>query len=337
MTDVAKQPPTPQSLPVTPQTGEFLSGRFQEIPADVSAGIHRPVFAAGAVLWRRNDADDLEFACIHRPFYDDWSLAKGKVDPGESLPVAAVREITEETGYHVQLGKLLGRVTYPVRNRTKVVYYWVSEVLGGEFHPNDEVDEIRWLPLDSARELLTYPADKQVLDKAAKRCMTPTTARIILIRHAKAHSRDTWTDDEHLRPLTKKGQRQAQFLAPLVSTYRPDRVFSAPPVRCIDTAAAIADHINLTPTIAPEAGDDAWITSLVQCQQWFSDIINSGGTSVVVSQGSLIPDLVAWLSATGTLPMDSFPAKKASVWVLSFSDGALTGADYFATPLPIRE
>ncbi|MDO5099283.1 MAG: NUDIX domain-containing protein [Corynebacterium sp.] len=337
MADVSKESPTTQQLPPKPQTGEFLTGRFQEIPADVSAGIHRPVFAAGAVLWRRGDAGELEYACIHRPFYDDWSLAKGKVDPGESLAVAAVREIAEETGYRVQLGKLLGRVVYPVHNRTKVVYYWASEVLDGEFHPNDEVDEIRWLPRDLALELLTYPADKQVLDKAAKRCLTPTTARLILVRHAKAQSRDTWNDDDHLRPLTKKGERQAQFLAPLVAAYHPDRVVSAPPVRCIDTAASIANHINLDTTVAPEAGDDAWITSLAQCQQWFSDLINTGGTSVVVSQGLLIPDLVAWLSATGTLPMDSFPAKKASVWVLSFADQALTGADYFATPLPIRE
>ena len=110
------------------------------------------------------------FACVHRPGYADWSLAKGKVDAGESLPVTAVREVSEETGFVVRLGKLIGHVTYPLPDkmsggkgpRTKVVYYWVAEVVGGEFVPNDAVDEVRWLSADAARELLSYDTDRLV-------------------------------------------------------------------------------------------------------------------------------------------------------------------------------
>ena len=120
-------------------------GRFQVVPADPGLGFARPVLAAGAVLWRWAAGADAGmgvdgatdtagggwvFACVHRPGYDDWSLAKGKVDAGESLPVTAVREVGEETGFVVRLGKLVGHVTYPLPDgsaggkgpRTKVVY-----------------------------------------------------------------------------------------------------------------------------------------------------------------------------------------------------------------------
>ena len=122
----------------------LVNGRHQVIPADPAKEFPRAMLAAGAVLWRGDlaDLDSVEVAVIHRPSYDDWSLAKGKVDPGESLPTTATREILEETGFEIRLGKLLGKVTYPVGDRTKVVYYWTGEVLGGEFTPNDEVDEL---------------------------------------------------------------------------------------------------------------------------------------------------------------------------------------------------
>ena len=104
------------------QSEVFVSGRHQEIPVDPAVEFKRTTLAAGAVLWR-GDPDDPEVAIIHRPHYDDWSLPKGKVDPGESLPTTAAREILEETGYTVRLGKLIGKVAYPVQGRTKVVYY----------------------------------------------------------------------------------------------------------------------------------------------------------------------------------------------------------------------
>ena len=79
----------------------------------------RIVYAAGAVLWRLSSADsanpELEVAVIHRPRYDDWSLPKGKVDPGETAPVAAVREVLEETGQHAILGRRLDTVSYSDR------------------------------------------------------------------------------------------------------------------------------------------------------------------------------------------------------------------------------
>jgi 8-oxo-(d)GTP phosphatase len=87
------------------------------------------------VLWRPSDADSsegaLEVAVIHRPRYDDWSLPKGKVDPGETAPVAAVREVFEETGQRCVLGRRLDTVSYPIDVGIKKVYYWAARSTGG--------------------------------------------------------------------------------------------------------------------------------------------------------------------------------------------------------------
>lgn len=317
---------------------KFLTGRLQAIPLKPQKEFERTTLAAGAVLWRGDvtQPDTIEVACIHRPHYDDWSLAKGKVDPDESLVQTAVREIKEETGYDVRLGKLLGKTVYPVKKTTKVVYYWTGEVVGGEFVPNNEVDEIRWLPLNEALELMTYDLDREVLQKAQKRFNTPADARILYVRHARAHDRNKWSGDDNLRPLDKKGRRQSEMLVPLLSAFAPERIYSAIPERCQHTVAPLADEMGCEVVVDKQFGDDAWIADMVGAKHAFKDVIEAGGTSVVCAQGGIIPGMIAWLSAQGTLPIDEeIRAKKASVWVLTFHDGKLIGADYIPSPLPV--
>lgn len=314
----------------------FVTGRLQEIPANPAAEYKRCMLAAGAVLWR-GDRDNPEFAVIHRPHYDDWSLAKGKVDPGESLPTTAVREITEETGLDITLGKLVGKVTYPVQGRTKVVYYWMGRVDGGEFTPNNEVDEMRWLPYDEARELLTYDLDTQVLEKAMKRLRLLPTTRVLLVRHARAHDRKNWSGDDNLRPLDKKGRRQAEMLVPMLLGFKPTAIYSARPDRCQQTAAPLAAELNLPIHVDPMLGDDAWLEDHSDARKAFDTIVARGGTPVIVSQGLTIPGLIEELDPIFMQDaLDDLKAKKGSVWVLSFNGGELTGADYLASALPVK-
>jgi 8-oxo-dGTP pyrophosphatase MutT (NUDIX family) len=124
------------------------------------------VRAAGGVVWRRTP--DLEVLLIHRPRYDDWSLPKGKAEPGEDDVDTAVREVKEETGLACILGPELARIHYSDRNgRPKVVRYWSMTVAGSaptDFSPNGEVDQVAWLPLDQAAARLSYPRDHAVLD-----------------------------------------------------------------------------------------------------------------------------------------------------------------------------
>ncbi|MDQ4132445.1 MAG: NUDIX hydrolase [Actinomycetota bacterium] len=123
-----------------------------------------PVRAAGGVVWRRGDGGRVEVAVVHRPKYDDWSLPKGKLDPGENEQDAALREVEEETGLRCRLGPELAGTEYRDRyGRPKTVRYWSMSPVDGSFTPNREIDEVRWLPLDEASGLLTYERDRSVL------------------------------------------------------------------------------------------------------------------------------------------------------------------------------
>ena len=121
--------------------------------------------AAGGAIWRVTAKRAVKVLLVHRPRYDDWSLPKGKLEPGESHHCAALREVEEETGLVCHTGEELPEVRYHDRkDRPKRVRYWAMEVMSGEFTPNEEVDEIRWVLLDAAAELLSYGHDEVVLD-----------------------------------------------------------------------------------------------------------------------------------------------------------------------------
>jgi len=122
------------------------------------AWLRRHVRAAGGVVVREG-----QVALVHRPKYDDWALPKGKLDPGESWEDAALREVHEETGYRCALREELGPVEYiDPKGRPKTVRYWRMDVLEGEFEPNAEVDELRWLGVDDPLECLTYDHDREL-------------------------------------------------------------------------------------------------------------------------------------------------------------------------------
>ena len=108
---------------------------------------------------------------MHRPGRDDWSLPKGKLEPGESFESCAVREVLEETGYRCELGALAGCTAYTDRRgRPKVVAYWYMEpAIGASFredpHVNlDEIDQVDWVPVAEAAGMLSYEHDRDLLD-----------------------------------------------------------------------------------------------------------------------------------------------------------------------------
>ena len=122
------------------------------------------VLAAGGVVVRAGD--EPRVAIVHRPKYDDWTLPKGKLDPGETFEQAALREVEEETGLRCSLGRFVGERTYNDRHgRLKLVRYWEMSPEGGEFAPNREVDELRWVTLAEAPAALSYELDRELLAK----------------------------------------------------------------------------------------------------------------------------------------------------------------------------
>jgi 8-oxo-dGTP diphosphatase len=132
---------------------------------------HTTVRGAGGILLRRAGRKRLEVATVHRPGRDDWSLPKGKLEPGETFAECALREVEEETGYRCTLGPFAGCTEYvDRRGRPKVVAYWQLEPAEGVSFTDrprpqaDEVDEVRWMELALARRALTHPHDRELLE-----------------------------------------------------------------------------------------------------------------------------------------------------------------------------
>jgi 8-oxo-(d)GTP phosphatase len=291
------------------------------------------VRAAGAVLWR-SGSDGVEVAVVHRPRYDDWSLPKGKLDRGESMPAAAVREVAEETGFAARLGNILGDVRYPVVEGRKVVRFWAAEALEGRFVPGAETDELRWCPPPAAVELLSYQRDLRVLQRFTE--LGLPTATLLLVRHAKAGSRSQWTSADDLRPLSGSGRDQAHRLAELLPLFGPDRIVTAPVVRCRETVAPLARRLGLAVADEPLLSEDGYWDDPAAGLARLRELAARPGVTVVCSQGGVIPDVVgALVTAAGRavgLDPDDVPSRKASTWVLGLREGTLLTADYYPYP-----
>ena len=104
---------------------------------------------------------------MHRPRYDDWAFPKGKLDEGETLEQAGLREVEEETGLICRLVRPLACTQYQDgAGRDKLVFYWVMEPLGGRFEPSREIDELRWLTIEESLRLLSYKRDRALVELA---------------------------------------------------------------------------------------------------------------------------------------------------------------------------
>jgi len=125
------------------------------------------VQAAGGVVARRSGSSGLEVVLVHRPKYDDWTLPKGKLEPGEDPLEAALREVREETGLDCAPGPALGSIEYvDSSGRDKIVDYWLMTAANGELEPTNEVDEARWMSFDDALAQVSYDRDRDVLARA---------------------------------------------------------------------------------------------------------------------------------------------------------------------------
>jgi 8-oxo-dGTP diphosphatase len=299
--------------------------------------------AAGTVLWRnatdRHGRDQLEIAVIHRPRYDDWSLPKGKAEPGETLPACAVRETHEETGFQAVLGRLVGDVSYrltsgPRAGARKVISYYAGRAVGGGFRVNDEVDDMRWLRPERAAAQLTYDADRAMLDAFTE--LPAVTRTVLLVRHAKAGSRASWPADDDLRPLSRSGQAQADALRELLPHFGTDRVFAADRVRCVQTVQGLADDLGAAVGIEQALTEESYHADPDRAAGRLLDILREGGTAAVCSQGGAIPALIEGFANASGLSLEEVPCKKGSVWILSFAIDAdrLLAADYLPTALP---
>ncbi|MDR3359339.1 MAG: NUDIX hydrolase [Bifidobacteriaceae bacterium] len=262
--------------------------------------------AAGAIVWRLN-AGQLEVLLVHRPRYDDWGWPKGKLKPVEDLITCAWREVLEETGRQVVIGRPLPKVTYPLASgRFKTVYYWAARPVDDADNPalcarppvavasRREVDRTRWLPVDQALRRLTRPTDRIPLLKLRQHHEQGrlATRPVVIVRHAQAAPRRGWAKFVGARPLPPVGRARARGLVPLLAALGVRRVISSPWARCRDTVRVFANRARLaggrarwvSETDAKERPDRA--ISLMR------RILKSGPPVVVCSHRPVLPLLL---------------------------------------------
>ena len=291
--------------------------------------------AAGGVVWRaaKDGAgeDSVEIAVIHRPRYDDWSIPKGKLAPGESDVEGAIREVFEETGFRVRLGRPLGRVRYLKssggKTRPKVVRYWAMEAESGAFAPNREVDELRWMSLGDAEQILTHEHDRDVLQRFVRGPIL--TGCVLLVRHASAGSRSEWDKDDRERPLDDCGWEQAEDLVRLLSRFEVQQIVSADYLRCIQTVEPLSEALGL-PIEKDGLFSEAGFPGLEhETLNRLRSMGASLATTVVASQGDVIPELLERLAAEDHVDLPDVVTKKAGTWALNFEERRLFTAEYF--------
>ncbi|MGW5052104.1 NUDIX hydrolase [Actinokineospora sp. NPDC004072] len=285
------------------------------------------IAAAGAVLWRPDDDDGVRVAVVHRPRYDDWSLPKGKLDPGETVPEAAVREVLEETGHHAALGRHLGQVAYRVGDSDKTVDYFAARAVSGDFRSNDEVDELVWLPVAEADRRLTYRHDRDVL---AAYAVAPRAATLLLVRHAHAGERSEWDGPDERRPLSPRGWTQVAALNRFLPLFGPSRVHSVPNTRCLDTVRPLAERLGCPVTPEPALAEAGYTADPEAALGRLLAIAAEPGTAVVCSQGGVIPGLLAALGVESGV--EGIRSHKGSAWVLALEGDKLVSAHYEPRP-----
>jgi len=299
------------------------------------------VRAAGCAVWRRGEDGVVETAMVHRPKYDDWSLPKGKPEYDEHLLQTAHREVAEETGLQVVVGRRSVRTRYDVAlpdgsRAPKEVDYWTGQWAGGEFRANHEVDELRWLPLDAAGALCSHDHDRAVVDDLA-RTDVPLMPTLLLVRHARAGSRSDWDGPDDLRPLDEKGLAQAQRLAEVLPVFAPTAILSARRTRCEETVAPLAERLGLDVQPLDELGEEEFNADPAAGMAVLERLLeprSTPGVTVVCSQGGAIPAAllnlgVHWEGSSKAAAVRLFPpAAKGSVWSLGGPPGTLS-ADYY--------
>jgi 8-oxo-dGTP diphosphatase len=261
------------------------------------------VYAAGVVCWRR-DKGGIKFALVHREKYQDWGFAKGKLDPGEFLPETAVREVQEEAGFRVRLGRHLGVSSYPLDNGDeKEVHYWAAKVSDkalkkSQFEANEEIARIEWFGADEALQTLSYEHDRELLHKVVElesKAELETRA-VIVLRHAKATLRADWKKGEDTRPLLPQGQAQAKRLVTLLGAYGPSTLITSSWRRCRETLEPYASKNNKTLVERSQLSELGSKNGPNRLRKLLRNLISDNKSAVICSHRPALPAIFSEFS-----------------------------------------
>ncbi|WP_159451324.1 bifunctional NUDIX hydrolase/histidine phosphatase family protein [Demequina sp. NBRC 110054] len=268
------------------------------------------VVAAGALVWRIHD-DELEVLAVHRPRYNDWSWPKGKLDPGETLPACAIREIAEETGKQVVLGQPLPSLRYPIAgDKTKVVKYWAARVVSKDAHsvkarppvpPVDktEIDRTAWLTIDEAHERITFTDDLRPLAALVTAYENDRldTHAFIIARHARAKRRKAWDGPDLKRPITKRGAERARQLVSLFAAFGASRITSSPAERTMATVRPFAEASGLTIKTHDELTEPGHAERPIKTAHLLKKLLDKDVARVVCVHRPTLPTIIEMVRA----------------------------------------
>jgi 8-oxo-dGTP diphosphatase len=173
----------------------------------------------------------------------------------------------------------------------KLVHYWAARPAGAvqPFDPNDEVDKLEWLPVDSARHRLSYPRDVDILD--ALEGKVPVASTVVLLRHAEAVKRKAWTGKDTARPLTERGSSTAERLVGVLAALGVDRVLSSDAERCRATVAPYAAAAGLPIELHPEISERGFEKDPSGLEGMAAAAWKPGKVTVVCSHRPVLPAL----------------------------------------------
>jgi 8-oxo-dGTP pyrophosphatase MutT (NUDIX family)/phosphohistidine phosphatase SixA len=277
------------------------------------------VQAAGAVCWRETPSG-IELLIVHRGDRADASIPKGKVDPGETPPQTAVREIAEETGLVVTLGAPLGTTEYTMPGgREKIVHYWSAEVsdaaiAGSTFEANAEVVAVQWLSVEAARAVLSYDLDRDVVDRFSARAAAGTirTFPIIVLRHGRAVPPASWDGPDATRPLMHRGLEQSRNVAAAIAAWGPAKLISSPAARCLATIEPVAALTDLPVKQSAGISQDAFEDGVARVHKMVRKRLAAGIAVVLCSHGPVIRDIIDEAAALTNTPLDA-PLRRAGM------------------------
>ncbi len=267
--------------------------------------------AAGAIVWRVRDGQ-LQVLAVHRPRYNDWSWPKGKLSGDETLPQCAIREVAEETGKQITLGQPLPALRYPIgAGKQKVVRYWAAQVASNDARAvqarppvkaaaKHEIDQVKWLTIEQAHARITFADDLRplaALEEAFEADRLDTRA-FVLVRHARAKRRKSWSRDDLERPITKTGATRAQQLVALFAAFGVNSVVSSPAERCLATVRPYATAARLSIKTYAALREDAHAEKPIKTASVLLGLMNKQVSRAVCVHRPTLPTIVEIVRAS---------------------------------------
>jgi 8-oxo-(d)GTP phosphatase len=295
-----------------------------------------PILAAGCVIWRRNNSDEIEIAIVHRPRYDDWSFPKGKVELSEPLIACARRESIEETGLDLKIGQFIGDVSYQAEDGLKLVHYWAAQAMddSGDFIPNSEIDALEWVEISKVSKRLTRDSDKEILKKFKK--LELETTPLILLRHAKALAREEWPGGDEDRPLDTLGQDQARRMLSIYQVFNLKEIHTSDAVRCYDTIIQMARALSIEPIISTQLSEYTYKKNKDKSKDYVKELAgrvsNQSIPILLCSHNPVIPAMLDKLLAKSKVKDPQIRLKPGQACVLHLSKKRLVAIETLDSP-----